>query len=448
MRNDVFFLGYLYLISCCSNRVLAKNQSTNIFSRSDSNNNEKTKEKNERIKFQRTCLGSEDCRESNTEEESSSNINILNNICIVGFCGVESMFSSVMVGVSEMNQIDSCETDADCDSGYFCSAVNTCAPYRPECLSNDDCNVSSGYICENEFCVLQEESDDSNSGEGESDHQCGRFNYTVALFNENIEEEGVESRQFICGGSLISSRWILTSASCDVGTPNKAVIGRCDFNDESEEDYEEIQIINKIIHPEYRHHSTSIINTEIQNDYDFMILELEFESKHTPIKVDNGTIDIKPLLYGGEEDELTALGWGYQNDEVDNKEKLKTVPMHYIPNQRCQLNYLLFLRQPITQRMMCTKRADSDMGPMCNGDRGGPLIAHAGEEREEDILFGVTSFNLGCSMRFESVSGRVSSVLSWLSEYMDLEGVIIEDPYRLELSTILLLLFFVLFVVL
>lgn len=256
---------------------------------------------------------------------------------------------------------------------------------------------------------------------GGDDAPFNRFNYTVALFGEaiglNNDEEEEENRRPFCSGSLISSTWVLTSAYCDVGLPTKAVIGRNDFENIFETDYEEIDIIRRIIHPK------SFTST-VSNDYDFMLLELSEESSYTPVKIDGGSIISSNFEFVTDDNEnvaLTAIGFGRTGLFKEQPGRLQTVEMDYVPNFLCQLNYIFPVYAAITSRMLCARRVGN--GVCFGGDSGGPLILRRDDDEGEgtsDVLLGVTSFNvLSCTTLWSSVFAKVSSVPSFILEYVD-----------------------------
>lgn len=239
---------------------------------------------------------------------------------------------------------------------------------------------------------------------GGNDAPIHRYtNYTVALFSEEAPMLCEDRPRPFCGGALIAPNWILTAAHCETYLPETAIIGRYDFDDESDDSYEEIKILNRIPHPQYG-------TSSILNDYDFMLLELESESNHIPIKIDDGTLDLEGSV-------VTALGWGYSGDGIFDKQpaKLQTVDLDYVPNDQCQLTYIFPFMQTISSRMMCARRI---LNGVCYADSGGPLIVR-NEDTESDVLVGVTSFNIKCNTAFNSVFARVGSVTSWITEHVD-----------------------------
>jgi len=239
---------------------------------------------------------------------------------------------------------------------------------------------------------------------GGEDAPVSRHNYTVAILGETID---MNDEKPFCGGSLIAPNWVITAAHCDVrGKANKVVIGRYDFDSDDQNDFEEINIISQTIHPNW-------YSSLVRNDYDFMLLELEEESMFTPIKIDDGTMDLEQGRT------ITALGWGRTGLFGEKPGKLQTVDMEYESFLLCQLKNVFPVFQPITERIMCASQKEKGV---CFGDDGGPLILK-GNNATEDVLIGVASSNVVCSTLWSNIFSRVGSVVSWIMENVEDVGI-------------------------
>ncbi len=88
------------------------------------------------------------------------------------------------------------------------------------------------------------------------------------------------------------------AAHCARSIDDSVQIGRHNISDPTER-YERFKMIDKVIHPLYKH-----ADRRIKNDYDYMILRLlDGSSTRSPVKLDTGSIS---LVSGGD---VVAMGW-------------------------------------------------------------------------------------------------------------------------------------------
>lgn len=198
-----------------------------------------------------------------------------------------------------------------------------------------------------------------------------------------------------CGGSIISSRWILTAAHCAGSTDRPSFKVRVGSS-LSNEGGQLLTPKRVIAHPQFDH---------ITVDYDFGLLELSEE-----LKLDN-------LLYTVElpkQDEpvqdgtcLRVSGWGDTLNASENGYQLKASNIPVVNQEKCSEAYEHF--GVVTPRMIC---AGYDIGGdnACHGDSGGPLV-------DGSKLVGVVSWSFDCAAEgYPTVYARVAAVRSWIKK--------------------------------
>ncbi|KAH8250613.1 hypothetical protein KR038_002464 [Drosophila bunnanda] len=223
---------------------------------------------------------------------------------------------------------------------------------------------------------------------------------------------------FRCGGSLIASRYVLTAAHCvnsDKNTPTFVRLGTVNI-EEPTADYQDINVVNLHIHPDY-------VSSSKYND--IAILELAEDAHETeyiwPACLYTDTAD-PPL-----DSKLFVAGWGVLN--VTNRARSKILlraSLNLVQVDKCnasfaeQLSTIRALKRGIIDSLLCA--ADSkQLKDACQGDSGGPLIQEVNIEDGIYSVMGVISSGLGCATKTPGLYTRVSSFLSYI------EGIVWPD---------------------
>ncbi|CAG9798560.1 unnamed protein product [Chironomus riparius] len=201
------------------------------------------------------------------------------------------------------------------------------------------------------------------------------------------------SGSFICGASIISTKYLLSAAHCVQEYKNKLSV-RVGSN-YAYKDGEVFQVEKATSYP--------FFNTVTLNN-DFAILKLVGE-----IKLQKGVKEIIALPENNQKIEnninvyVTGYGMTKMNGKADNKLRGVLVPI--VPQNICRNSYPIM----ITNNMVCAgfKEGGKDS---CSNFLGGPMV-----DREKNLLVGVVSFGQGCALpKYYGVYAKVSSVRQWI----------------------------------
>uniref|UniRef100_A0A182WFT5 Peptidase S1 domain-containing protein n=1 Tax=Anopheles minimus TaxID=112268 RepID=A0A182WFT5_9DIPT len=252
--------------------------------------------------------------------------------------------------------------------------------------------------------------------------ECGQFNEGGLFYNMQhndslaqfaefpwvvyiIQEEKLKPESdFVCGGTLINTRFVLTTAhntewkshliarfgEWDIGTTNEPYA------------HKEINVGEIIKHPQY-------VRNPIENDIAllYLVKDVRYERHIQPICLPQPNDD-----FVGER--CISSGWGVQRGVYAKVMKKITLPV--IATRECS-SMLRLGGLPhsytLPNGFMC---AGAEQGvDMCKGDGGSPLAC----KREDGayVLTGIVSWGIGCGgFNLPGVYVDVRQYLNWISE--------------------------------
>ncbi|CAH2045746.1 unnamed protein product, partial [Iphiclides podalirius] len=221
-------------------------------------------------------------------------------------------------------------------------------------------------------------------------------------------------KEFLCGGTLINSLYVLTAAHCikdrkiagvRLGDYNWAKREDCDGNT-CETNIQDVGVAERIIHPSYR--GPPLVRNDIA------LLRLR---RPANVSLKNISPICLPVTQELRErnlvtDPATVAGWGLTENNTASTILLKVlVPVH--TSEACKLYYNRNAKEDTTKNILCAGELGKDS---CKGDSGGPLMLEGDYNGNFKIIqHGIVSHGPSqCGSKFPGVYTDVSWFMKWI----------------------------------
>uniref|UniRef100_A0AAV2K2N7 Uncharacterized protein n=1 Tax=Knipowitschia caucasica TaxID=637954 RepID=A0AAV2K2N7_KNICA len=228
---------------------------------------------------------------------------------------------------------------------------------------------------------------------GGNSSKAGQFPWQVSLQNKG---------EHLCGGSIITSQWVLTAAHCVYGFAIPAEWGvYVGITELPGFGSQALEVERIVYHARYRG----------RLDYDIALIKLR-----NPLPF-NGLVQPICLPNHGELYEAGTLcwisGWGATENGGESSVMLRSAMVPLISTKDCTQKDVY--PGMITAGMVCAGYLEGGVDS-CQGDSGGPLAC---EDSSLWKLVGATSWGVGCAdQNRPGVYTRITESLSWVRQEM------------------------------
>ncbi|XP_077290897.1 transmembrane protease serine 9-like [Arctopsyche grandis] len=231
------------------------------------------------------------------------------------------------------------------------------------------------------------------------------FPHQAQLFY-NSEFNNVNSSN-LCGGTLISEQWVMTTAHCHLDKYTREYVKYVVLGNEDLDKYPEFifNVIEKVIHPEYQ-------PVSVYNDIGLLKMDkkVKYSEKIRPacLHVGNPVNDQKAV----------ATGWGITDFETETKsDALLKVTLEKFTHEECKQSYPIAKksRDGIRNTSQICYGSRSEVKDTCQGDSGGPLQIYNNGVHCTYNVIGITSIGKKCGIiGMPGVYTRVSYYIPWI----------------------------------
>ncbi|KAL0099297.1 hypothetical protein PUN28_020101 [Cardiocondyla obscurior] len=270
-----------------------------------------------------------------------------------------------------------------------------CRHTQSQYVENAELNDTKLYYAYDKDAVLVDTDNyddaDSNRIAGGKYADIGDFPYMALLYH--ILDNGIIAS--LCGGTILSERWVLTASHCVLDSPVRFVVtfGIVDKFDIP------LQGVSMMTNEVFVHPKNDIALLHMPQDIPFSTAIKSIKLAYHPESFANVN--------------AIVVGWGKDQMFGGSVRKLKYATLPILSNNECNKYWW---RLPVSDEHVCTAAGYGQAA--CQGDSGGPLVVM---QNGQHVQVGIVSYGDGaCPGNMPGVFIRVSSFNDWIHQVMKL----------------------------
>nr|NP_001261405.1 uncharacterized protein Dmel_CG32260, isoform C [Drosophila melanogaster]AGB94100.1 uncharacterized protein Dmel_CG32260, isoform C [Drosophila melanogaster] len=248
----------------------------------------------------------------------------------------------------------------------------------------------------------------SNRVVGGMEARKGAYPWIAAL--GYFEENNRNALKFLCGGSLIHSRYVITSAHCINPMLTLVRLGAHDLSQPAESGAMDLRIRRTVVHEHFDLNSIS---------NDIALIELNvvgaLPGNISPICLPEAAKFMQQDFVGMNP---FVAGWGAVKHQGVTSQVLRDAQVPIVSRHSCEQSYKsIFQFVQFSDKVLCAGSSSVDA---CQGDSGGPLMMPQLEGNVYRFyLLGLVSFGYECARpNFPGVYTRVASYVPWIKKHI------------------------------